>query len=159
MAHNYYKIVPAVYLLLRNDEGKYLMARRFNTGYQDGNYNVPSGRIEEGELPAEALIREAKEEIGINVNSDNLQLAHVSYRPIHDDTGTRVDFFFSAKNWDGEIVNNEPDKCDELRWIHPDDLPANTTPHVKNAIACVERGEYFSELNLDFLKASGMYGL
>ena len=56
------KAVPAVYLILERDN-KILIARRANTGYEDGNYQVPAGHVEEAELPTEAVIREAKEEV------------------------------------------------------------------------------------------------
>jgi hypothetical protein len=36
-------------------------------------------------------------------------------------------------------------------------MPENTTPHVKVAIECIEKGQFYSELNVDFLKKSGMY--
>jgi len=152
------KAVTAVYLFLKKD-GKILIARRCNTGYQDGNYQVPAGHIDAGELPTEAMIREAREEIGINLKKEDLRLVHASFRPKHDETGDRVDYFFEAARWDGEVVNKEPNKCDELRWVAPNELPKNMTPHVRIAIECAERGEFFSELGIDFLKSSGLYQL
>jgi 8-oxo-dGTP diphosphatase len=148
--------VTASYLFLRKD-GKILIARRCNTGYQDGNYQVPAGHVDAGEVPTEALIRESKEEIGIDIDPKDIKLAHASFRPKHDETGDRVDYFFEVSRWVGEVTNMEPHKCDELLWVEPTDLPSNMTPHVRVAIECAERGEIFSELNLDFLRASGMY--
>ena len=40
------KAIPAVYIFLEKD-GKFLIARRCNTGYQDGNYQVPAGHIDD----------------------------------------------------------------------------------------------------------------
>ena len=48
----------AVYLVLENKLQEILIARRCNTGYQDGMYQVPAGHLETGELPTEALIRD-----------------------------------------------------------------------------------------------------
>lgn len=152
------KAVPAVYIFLMKNE-QVLIARRYNTGYQDGNYHVPAGHVEEGELPTEALIREAKEEVGIDVLPENLELVHVSYRPKHDETGDRVDFFFRCKTWKGEITNMEVDKCDELKWVSPSDLPTNITAHIRDAIECMEQGIIFKELDIDFLKKEGLYML
>lgn len=148
----------ASYLILRK-EGKILLARRCNTGFQDGNYQVPAGHIDAGELPSQALIREMKEEIGITVMPEEVKFVHTSFRPKIDSTGDRVDYFFEVSKWEGEVVNAEPEKCDELLWVSPNDLPKNTTPHVRVAIECVEKGEMFSELTFDFLKESGMYNL
>jgi 8-oxo-dGTP pyrophosphatase MutT (NUDIX family) len=152
------KAVTAVYLFLKKD-GKILLARRCNTGYQDGNYQVPAGHIDAGELPTQAAIREGKEEVGIDIVKEDLRFVHASFRPKHDNTGDRVDYFFEVSRWSGEIANGEPDKCDELRWVDPAELPQNVTPHVRVAIECAERGEMFSELGIDFLKQSGMYQL
>lgn len=150
------KSVPAVYILLEK-QGKFLLVRRYNTGYQDGNYQVPAGHVEEGELPTEAIIREAKEEIGVDLNLNNLELLHVGYRPKHDSTGDRVDFFFKTNEWGGEVKNMEPTKCDNLRWVSLNELPENMTPHVREAIQCIQKGIFFKELSIDYLKERGLY--
>ena len=150
--------VPAVYLLLEQN-GKILIGRRCNTGYQDGNYNLPSGHVENGELPKAATIREAKEEINIDLTEEDIEFVHVSYRPPHDETGNRVDLFFHATRWSGKLMNAEPHKCDDLRWVHPRDLPANMTPHVAAIIGYIWDGIRYSEFDADFLKDDGMYRL
>jgi len=103
------------------------------------------------------MVREAKEEIGIDLNQDNLKFVHFSFRPKSDATGDRVDLFFEATQWKGEIINAEPEKCDDLHWIEPSQLPENTTPHVRIAVECIQRGEFFSEIGLDFIKVN--YGI
>lgn len=146
----------ASYLVLRK-EGKILFARRCNTGYQDGNYQVPAGHIDAGELPTEALVREVKEEIGITIAPADVRFVHTMFRPKMDTTGDRVDYFFEVTRWTGEVTNCEPEKCDDMLWVDPVDMPATTTPHVRVAIECIEKGQPFSELSIDFLRASGMY--
>lgn len=152
------KCVPAVYCILEK-EGKILIARRCNTGYEDGNYQVPAGHVEEGELPTDALIREAKEEIGIDITPADFQLSHVSYRPKHDETGDRIDFFFIVRSWNGDVTNTEPDKCDDLKWISPTELPDNMTLHIKSAIQAIQQGNFFKEITINDLKAVGLYRL
>lgn len=150
------KAVPAVYLILER-EGKILIARRANTGYQDGNYQVPAGHVEEGELPSQALVREAKEEVGIDIDPAHLKLVHVSYRPKHDETGDRVDFFFRVNTWKGEAKNMEPHKCDDLKWILPHELPKNMTLHVRKAIEAAYQDIFYGEISLSLLKEHGLY--
>lgn len=145
------KAIPAVYLFLEKDE-KILVARRCNTGYQDGNYQVPAGHVEEGELPTEALMREAKEEVGIDIDLADLEIVHVSYQPKHDETGDRVSFFFRAKKWSGEVTNMEPHKCDDLKWVSVNEIPENTTLHVQMAIKAMAKGVLFEEIGLKLLK-------
>lgn len=152
------RAIPAVYLIIEIEE-KLLIARRCNTGYEDGNYQVPAGHVEPGELPKESMVREAKEEIGITIDPADLELVHTSYRPPHDETGNRIDLFFRAHRWSGEIMNTEPHKCDELRWVGCDELPDNLTPHVRHAITCIQQGIIYSEFDIDFLKKHGRYML
>ena len=150
------KAIPAAYLFLMK-EGKILVARRTNTGYQDGNYQVPAGHVEEGEVPAQAMAREAKEEIGIDIDPSDAEFVHVSYRPKHDETGDRVDFFFKVEKWSGEVTNMEPNKCDDLKWISPNELPSNMTLHVRKAIQSMLEKRFFEEIPLDALKKEGLY--
>lgn len=144
----------AVYLILR-DGDRILLARRANTGYQDGLYSVPAGHIDANELPTEALVREIKEEIGIAIHPAHARFVHISFRPKHDATGDRVDYYFEARQWEGEVTNQEPHKCDDLRWVSVAELPENTSPHVRAALEAVERGEAFSELSFEYLRANG----
>ncbi len=152
------KAVPAVYILLEKD-GKILLGRRCNTGYQDGNYQVPAGHVEEGELPTEAIIRETKEEVNVDLVLNDLELVHVGYRPKHDPSGDRVDLFFKAKKWRGEVKNMEPDKCEDLNWFSWDNLPENTVFHVREAFECIKKGIFYHEIGINVLKEKGLYNI
>ena len=139
------KAVPAVYLiLLKGDD--ILLTRRQGSGYYDGWYSIPAGHIEPGELPLEGLIRETSEELGITIESKDIQLVHTMYRTKHDDTGDRVDLFFVVKKWSGEITNAEPQKCDDISWFSIGKLPENLAPYIKEAIQNIKHGVTYSEL-------------
>ncbi len=150
--------IPAVYLFLEKD-GKFLISRRCNTGYQDGTYQVPAGHVEKGELPSDALIREAYEEIGIVLEPGDFEFVHVLYKPKHDNTDNRVDFFFKAKRWKGEVKNMEPNKSDDLKWVTPDELPENTGLHILEAFKCMQKGIFYNEFGIQYLKENGLYKL
>ena len=132
------------YIFLKKD-GKILLARRFNTGWQDGNYQMPAGHIEEGELPSEAAIREILEEVGVHIAPEDLRFVHAGFRTKHDDTGDRVDYYFESSKWSGEITNCEPHKCDDLLWVSPNELPKNTIQDARYVIEAISSGEVFSE--------------
>lgn len=151
--------VPAVYLLLSNQHREILLMRRCNTGYMDGMLALPSGHVEGDELPSRAMIREAKEEINVTILPCDMHIAHICYRPAHDTTGNRVDFYFRATYWQGEVTNAEPDKCSELIWAKPGRLPADVIPHIRQVIGYIERRLAYSELDLEWLKAHGEYAL
>jgi len=121
----------AVHLFLRKDNN-ILLLRRFNTGYEDGNYSVIAGHIDGGEDVSTAMIREAKEEAGINILPDNLKIVQVMHRKKSDEE--RIDCFFICDNWTGTIEIMEPDKCDELLWVHIDKLPNNTIDYIRAAV-------------------------
>lgn len=139
-----HKVIPASYVFLERD-GKYLFARRCNTGYQDGFYQVPSGHVETGESPREAMVREAKEEVGIVLEPQDLEFVQVSYRMREDRTGYRVDFFFKTSKWSGEIVNAEPEKCDDLQWFNLQDLPDNTVGLMRTVMESMAKGDRLTE--------------
>jgi len=119
-----------------------LLLRRFNTGFRDGEYSVPAGHLDGGESVVEAGIREGKEEVGLDLNADDMAFSTVMHR-IEDDE--RVDFFFQVKQWSGEPFNAEPDKCDDLRWFDMTQLPENTVPYVKQALSNHLNGIRFAE--------------
>ena len=124
--------------LIRGSE--VLLLRRYRTGYEDGNYSVPAGHLDGGEEYRMAMLREAREELGINIALSDLIPIGVMHRRASEE---RIDFFFSAKSWTAEIVNREPHKCDELRWCPLDALPANTVPYVRRALENFQAGISF----------------
>ncbi len=56
-------VLPAAFAAVRNGAGELLLVRRID----DGNWELPGGRIEVGETVAEALVREVAEESGVTV--------------------------------------------------------------------------------------------
>ena len=137
------KLKVAVYLILIK-ENKILLVRRFNTGWQDGNYSLPSGHLDPNETIIDAMVRETKEEIGIDINPADLKLVHTMHR-----ISIYIDFYFTASVWSGEVKNTEPDKCDDVQWFPIDDLPVNIVATVKSAIKNYQQGISFSEMNPD----------
>ncbi len=92
---------------------KILLMRRYQTGYMDGHYSVPAGHLDGNEPVRLAAVREAQEEIGVRVDPAEVRFAGVFHRSEGDE---RVDFFVHVQSWNGEPVNAEPEKCDEIRW-------------------------------------------
>ena len=137
--------IPASYLTLLKDN-KILLLRRLNTGYEDGNYSMVAGHVDANETFTQCIIREAKEEAGILLKPEDLKVVHV----MHRNSGTpedneRVDVFFIAEKWDGEIVNKEPYKCDDLSWFDLDAIPKNVIPYIKQAIEGIKNKTHYSE--------------
>lgn len=138
-----HSIVCAAYLLLFQDD-KVLLLRRFNTGYEDGKYSVPAGHVDKGESVSDALMREVKEEIGIDI--EKVELVHVMHRQASETNDERLDFFFTCKLYGGEIKNSEPHKCDDLNWFSVENLPENTILYIRQGIEKAIKKEYYSEI-------------
>lgn len=51
-----------------------------------------------------------------------------------------------AENFDGEIKNNEPDKCAKLEFYNLDNLPSPISLHAKKAIEAYFSGEKYIEI-------------
>ncbi len=137
-----FHLTAAVYALFRAKENILLLKRK-NTGYEDGNYGLVAGHLDGGETPIDALIREVQEEAGVTIIKDDITFVHVMHRMCDD--GERVGLFFEIYNWKGDIQNNEPDKCEELRWFPITELPTNTIAHVRSAIDEYQKGNFYSE--------------
>lgn len=89
-------------------EGNILLFKRCHTGYRDDQYGLPAGHVEKGESLIAAIVRETKEEIGLDIDPDQLKFVHVRDRKAED--GHRVDFFFSYSEQMQDPINAEPEK-------------------------------------------------
>ncbi len=150
MGKQRHKIVPASYLALIKDN-KILLQRRFNTGYQDGKYSLIAGHVDEGETFTNAIIRETEEEADIILKPENLKVVHVMNRDAPEgaaganENNERIDIYFLADKWEGEVKNKELNKCDDLSWFDLDNLPENVIPYVVQAINCIRNKKFYSE--------------
>ncbi|WP_219834118.1 NUDIX domain-containing protein [Paenibacillus sp. R14(2021)] len=127
----------AVHLLFyRNEE--VLLLKRKNTGFEDGKWSVVAGRIDGGEEVKSAAIREAKEEAGVDILPEDLDIAGV----IHRKNGNTewIDFYLNVRAWRGVIVNAEPHKCEALQWFDRRALPEPMIGYIRTAIG-KNRGE------------------
>ena len=100
--------------ILINDK-KILIARRKATDNQGGKWEFPGGKIKADETPRECLIREMKEEFGINVSVGEF-FGESTYRYEH---GTIKLLAFQTSWIDGQLVLNAHA---DLRWVYPSQL-------------------------------------
>lgn len=139
-----FKLIAAAHLFLLHDN-RILLSRRFQTGYEDGNYSVPAGHLDGNESITRCMIREAKEEVGIILRSEELKVVHVMHRMTSN--GEAMNFFVTATRWEGDPVIGEPHKCDDIRWFPLEDLPSNMVPYVRAAIEYFQAGSVYSEFD------------
>lgn len=134
--------VVDVHLFLRRGD-EVLLARRANTGYADGLLHAPSGHLEEGEDVRSGMIREAREEIGLDLAPEDLTAVVVMQH--RSPWGrARIGWFFAAEyGAGGEPVNREPDKCSELGWYRLDDLPDDMVAYCRAGLDAYRAGQPF----------------
>ncbi|MBI1982113.1 MAG: NUDIX domain-containing protein [Candidatus Levybacteria bacterium] len=137
-----FKLHAAVFLILQKGK-KVLLQRRFQTGHQDGNYGLISGHLERDEPATQTLVREAKEEAGIIVNSKHLKLKHVMHK--RGDPAEYINIFYLSNTWEGKPKIMEEDKCDDLSWFPVNKLPKNTISYIKKAIENIKKEIFYSE--------------
>ncbi|MFI9273916.1 NUDIX domain-containing protein [Kitasatospora sp. NPDC052896] len=137
MAH---RSAIGLHLVLRQ-QGLVLLGLRRNTSYANGWWHLPAGHLERGESVTAGMAREAKEELGITISEEALQLVHVLHDLDADDHAGRFQLFFTADSYVGEVTNCEPQKCEELRWWPLNALPEPTVAYAGTALAAIEAGQ------------------
>jgi 8-oxo-dGTP diphosphatase len=145
-----------VHLLLVSG-GHLLLGRRANTGYGDGAYEPPSGRLAERETLVEAAVRVAAAQVGVALDPARLSLAHV----LHDVSGAgRMAFFLTADTTfarppgDGGAGDHAGDgppvppagagSYSDFGWYPLTDLPANMIDRARVAVRNYAAGARFS---------------
>ncbi|HSX00465.1 MAG TPA: NUDIX domain-containing protein [Patescibacteria group bacterium] len=114
--------LPAAYMLIRKDN-QLLFVLRTNTGFMDGLYSLPAGRVEPNEAFRAAAIRETMEEVGLTVEPTHAAYAYTQHRFKPD--GVWVDVFFEADQWTGVPKNASPKEHGEIAWFPIEALPTN----------------------------------
>lgn len=133
----------AVHLFLQRAEGaEVLWLLRDGTGWMDGRYSVIAGHVDALESASSAMIREAREEAGIELTRDDLTQVLTMHRA--SDT-ERIDLFFLASSWSGTPRNMEPDKCAGLAWSTIDTLEQPLVGYIEAAWRAIQRGESYIE--------------
>ncbi len=142
-------IIPAVWMIVRNDQNQVFLLRRFNTGWRDGWWTAPAGHVDADEGPGAAAVRELKEEVGITITPDQLSEPLICFYPADDMTHERVSLFFDITSYEEVPINNEPDKADRGEWFDIDNLPDQTIPILRQALADLSAGIKYSERYYD----------
>ena len=111
------KIVLVSAVALIDPDGRVLLAQRPEGKSLAGLWEFPGGKVEPGESPEHALIRELKEELGIDTWKSclaPLTFASHSYDDFH-----LLMPLFACRKWDGIVHGQEGQR---LAWVKPENL-------------------------------------
>lgn len=111
------KMVLVVAAALVDSEGRVLIAQRPEGKQLAGQWEFPGGKVEAGETPEAALIRELDEELGVTVKQACLApfvFASHTYETFH-----LLMPLYLIRRWDGEPQAREHSA---LKWVRPNDM-------------------------------------
>lgn len=127
--------------LILYDRGRILLLRQ--TRGNGGNYTLVGGTVENHEFARESLVRETKEEAGIQISASHLSLVHVLHK--RTKKGQRINLYFKASRYKGVVQNLEDHKFKAAQWFPINRLPDNVTATVKQALEAYRAGRLYSE--------------
>jgi 8-oxo-dGTP diphosphatase len=111
------KMVLVAAVALVDADGRILLAQRPEGKSMAGLWEFPGGKIEPGETPEAALIRELHEELGIDTWASclaPLSFASHGYEDFH-----LLMPLFICRKWEGQVASREGQA---LKWVRPVDL-------------------------------------
>jgi 8-oxo-dGTP diphosphatase len=117
------KLVLVSAAALYDRSGCVLLARRPEGKPMAGLWEFPGGKIEPGETPEQALVRELDEELGIRVARESLEpvtFASHAYPDFH-----LLMALFRSTNWDG---TPKPREGQAVKWVEPQALALHPAP-------------------------------
>ncbi|MBW7835210.1 MAG: 8-oxo-dGTP diphosphatase MutT [Sphingomonadales bacterium] len=125
-------LVAAVALI--DVDGRVLIAQRPAGKSMAGLWEFPGGKVEPGETPERALIRELKEELGIDVTEAclaPLTFASHSYDDFH-----LLMPLYACRRWQGYV---QPHEHADVKWVYPQELADYPMPPADEPLIAVAR--------------------
>lgn len=108
-------MIDVVAAVIQNEEGKILIAQRNLKKSQGGLWEFPGGKIEPNETKEEAIIREIKEEMDIDIEAKKFIGQKVFNYPDKDINLIAIE----CKQLKGDIKLNEHE---DIKWVNKNEL-------------------------------------
>jgi 8-oxo-dGTP diphosphatase len=122
------------------------MKRSDKTTVWPNFWAFPGGKVDENEFFREAALREAKEEIGIIGNPDNI--THETTLMIRSIQWTTVVYFGRIEDYDNAPAIIEPDLATDLAWFPIAELPEPMIPHHKTGLEAILTWIAYTEIDI-----------
>lgn len=114
------KVLAGVGVILVNENAEILLGKRQGS-HGAGEWSLPGGHCEKHESSDDSAIREVEEEVGLKV-ADVEKITWVDHY-FEENDRQYVTLYYIATNWEGEVSNMEPEKCEEWKWFGLHNLP------------------------------------
>jgi len=123
-------LMTVVAAALVNDAGEVLVQQRPTAKAHGGLWEFPGGKVEAGETPEDALVRELAEELGIAVEAAALTPVVFATEP----QGERhlLLLLYRVRDWKGDV---RPLDADAIAWVLPRELSGWAMPPADRPLA------------------------
>jgi 8-oxo-dGTP diphosphatase len=115
--------LTVVAVALVGESGRILLQQRAPGRSMAGLWEFPGGKVEEGELPEAALVREIEEELGVRLDAAALQPACFASAPLGE--SHMVLLLYLCRVWEGEPA---PLDAAALKWVRVEEMVAGEMP-------------------------------
>lgn len=137
-----------VNFIITNEDGDILLGRRINR-FGHGTYGLPGGKLKVGETFEECARREIKEEVGINVKDEDMEVINLASTIT---TKHMLQVGVLIKKYSGVPTNMEPHKCSELKFFSKNNLPELFIGNKPNIDLFLSKKFYSIDSNINFTK-------
>jgi len=124
-------------LILNEKEEVLVMKRSNKCKNQHGHWQIPGGAVEFNETFEDAIKREVEEELGIEIEVEELLTLCNDIMPEEKQHWVTPQFLCKIKS--GSIVNKEPEKCEEIKWLAFHQLPEEQTLPLSEAVKAYKK--------------------
>jgi 8-oxo-dGTP diphosphatase len=116
-----YKMFQTALALIQNEAREYLLVKH---AYDSRWYSAPGGGVEAGESPQTAVIRELREELGVEIAVRFL----VGIYEVDWGSSTTLVYLFDCEIISGELRINQPEEIESFAWFTPEQMPQHVNP-------------------------------
>lgn len=103
--------------LIRNRSDEYLLVKHSHA--PEGLWNLPGGKLDPGETPADAVVRETREEVGLHL----VRISHAFDRYLRVGVELWRGHYYFALSVAGVATNREPEKLSDVQFVPFVDIP------------------------------------
>ena len=108
--HKKLQLVVSIALIDNHDQ--ILISKRPEKKHLSGYWEFPGGKVEKNETPENAIIREVKEELNVNIN--NKCIAPLSFSEFNYKKFQLLLLLYVCRRWEGEPMSMEKN---EIKWV------------------------------------------